>query len=109
MTKKSEAGIEDQTKFQTADDVKKQREETAKAQAKKQSSEMSEGENASLEITTNQAKNEALPKKKYKLDNPDTSYAEKDFTLTGDQEKELPEFPSTDLIARIRSGFIVEA
>lgn len=46
--------------------------------------------------------------KKYKLADPNTSYSERDFTLAGDQEKELPEDPSSTLIARIQSGFIVE-
>lgn len=46
---------------------------------------------------------------KYKLKDPETSYQERDFTLVGDQEKTLPEFPSTELIARIQSGFIVKA
>lgn len=47
--------------------------------------------------------------KKYKLANPDTQFSEGTFTLTGDQEKELPDDPSPDLLARIRAGFIVEA
>lgn len=64
---------------------------------------------AAIEITTAQAQNESLPNTKYKLKDPNTSYQERDFTLSGDQEKELPENPSSDLIARIRSGFIVEA
>lgn len=46
---------------------------------------------------------------KYKLADPETSYQERDFTLLGEQEKELPESPSSDLIARIHSGFIVKA
>lgn len=48
-------------------------------------------------------------KDKYKLANPQTHYAEGDFCLSGDQEKELPESPSTTLISRIRSGFIKKA
>lgn len=47
--------------------------------------------------------------KKYKLADPSTSYSEPRFTLAGDQEKELPENPSPQLIDRIRNGFIVEA
>lgn len=54
---------------------------------------------------------EVEPKGKYKLANPKTQYAENypegSFTLAVDQEKELPEFPSSHLIERIRSGFIV--
>jgi hypothetical protein len=46
--------------------------------------------------------------KKYKLANPNTSYQEEGFTLVADQEKELPENPSQQLIERIRHGFIVE-
>lgn len=47
-------------------------------------------------------------KAKYKLKNPSTSYSETNFTLVGDEEKHLPENPSTELIERIRHGFIVE-
>ncbi|MGI2329657.1 hypothetical protein [Planococcus sp. YIM B11945] len=47
-------------------------------------------------------------KKKYKLADPETSYQEVEFTLAGDQEKELPENPSPFLAGYIRSGFIVE-
>lgn len=47
-------------------------------------------------------------KKKYKLKDPKTQYAEGSFSLSGKQEKELPENPSPDLLARIRAGFIVE-
>lgn len=47
-------------------------------------------------------------KKKYKLKDPSTQYAEGSFTLVGDQEKELPENPSRQLLRRIQSGFIVE-
>jgi hypothetical protein len=46
---------------------------------------------------------------KFKLKDPETQYAEADFTLTGDQEKELPENPSPELLARIRNGFIKKA
>lgn len=46
--------------------------------------------------------------KKYKLKDPKTSYQEIGFTLADDQEKELPENPSSFLLGYIRSGFIVE-
>jgi hypothetical protein len=46
---------------------------------------------------------------KYKLKDQKTSYQDRDFTLAGDQEKELPEDPSPELIQRIASGFIVKA
>lgn len=46
--------------------------------------------------------------KKYKLKDPKTSYQEVGFTLADDQEKELPENPSSFLLGYIRSGFIVE-
>lgn len=51
------------------------------------------------------------PTGKYKLKDPDTQFsdAESGFTLAEDQEKELPEDPSPELLARIRSGFIVKA
>lgn len=45
---------------------------------------------------------------KYKLKDPNTQFSEGSFTLSGDQEKELPENPSPDLLARVRSGFLVE-
>ncbi|MEK6459161.1 hypothetical protein AABM27_01505 [Heyndrickxia faecalis] len=48
-------------------------------------------------------------KKKYKLKDPSTHYAEGSFSLAGDQEKELPENPSRQLLRRIQAGFIVEA
>lgn len=47
-------------------------------------------------------------KKLYRLKDPKTQYAEGSFSLVGDQEKELPPNPSKELLARIRSGFIVE-
>ncbi|MCU6603770.1 hypothetical protein OCO53_25350 [Peribacillus frigoritolerans] len=71
--------------------------------------ELTEGQKAAQEITTAQAKNEKLPQKKYKLADPNSSYQDHSFTLVADQEKELPENPTSDLIARIQSGFIVEA
>lgn len=46
---------------------------------------------------------------RYKLADPDTQYAEGDFTLVGDQAKDFPESPSAQLIERVRSGFIVKA
>ena len=46
--------------------------------------------------------------KKYRLKDPKTSYQEVGFTLADDQEKELPENPSSFLMARIKAGFIVE-
>lgn len=46
---------------------------------------------------------------KYKLADPRTQYAEGEFTLVGEQEKELPEHPSPGLVERIRAGFIVKA
>lgn len=46
-------------------------------------------------------------KKLYRLKNPKTQYAEGSFTLAGEQEKELPENPSQQLMDRIQAGFIV--
>lgn len=51
---------------------------------------------------------ETKAKKKYRLKDPKTSYQEIGFTLADDQEKELPENPSSFLTGRIKSGFIVE-
>lgn len=85
--------------------------ETQKVEAKdvEQNVELSDNEKTALEVTEKAANNQELSGKKFKLANPKTSYQEADFTLAGDQEKELPEYPSDQLIARIRSGFIVEA
>lgn len=45
---------------------------------------------------------------KFRLKDPGTQYSEGSFTLSGDQEKELPDNPSPELLARIRAGFFVE-
>jgi len=54
----------------------------------------------------------AAKKKKYKLKDPTTQYAEVNslgsFSLAGEQEKELPDNPSHELLKRIEAGFIVE-
>jgi hypothetical protein len=54
----------------------------------------------------------AANKKKYKLKDPTTQYAEINslgsFSLAGEQEKELPKNPSHELLKRIEAGFIVE-
>lgn len=71
--------------------------------------ELSDSEKAALEVQEATAKNEDVSGKKYKLADPKKSYQEAGFTLAGDQEKELPENPSDQLISRIRSGYIVEA
>lgn len=73
-------------------------------QAEKADVELSEEEKAAIKAATGEAGS-----KKYKLADPNTQYSEEGFTLAGDQEKELPVNPSDALIARIRSGFIVEA
>lgn len=44
----------------------------------------------------------------YKLSNPNHQYADKDFSLAGNQEKELPSVITQELQARIDSGFIVK-
>lgn len=51
---------------------------------------------------------ETKANKMYRLKDPKTSYQEVGFTLADDQEKELPENPSSFLTGRIKSGFIVE-
>lgn len=73
-------------------------------QAEAQGQKFSENEKAAIEVATNGAQG-----RKYKLSNKNTQYSEEGFTIAGDQEKELPENPSDQLIARIRGGFIVEA
>ena len=72
--------------------------------AEKADVELSDSEKAALKAATGEAQG-----KKYKLKDPNTQYSEAGFTLTGDQEKELPADPSDALVARIRSGFITEA
>lgn len=68
---------------------------------------LSDEEKVALEVQ--QKSTEGSPYSgKFKLKDPETQYAEKDFTLTGDQAKELPQEPSGELLARIRSGFIVK-
>lgn len=71
--------------------------------------ELNKAEKAALEVQEAIAQDGDTSGKKYKLADPKTSYQESNFTLAGDQEKELPKDPSNELIARIRSGFIVEA
>ena len=70
--------------------------------------ELTQEEKAALDVQTKAAKGEK-PKDKYKLKDPSCQYSEAGFTLSGDQSKELPENPSKELLARIRSGFIVKA
>jgi hypothetical protein len=52
-----------------------------------------------------------IPSKLYTLKNPNTQYTdpENGWTLTRDEVKELPEFPSSETLERIKAGFIVEA
>lgn len=71
--------------------------------------ELSDNEKTALEVSEKTANNEELSGKKFKLADPKKSYQEEGFTLAGEQEKELPENPSDQLLSRIRSGFIVEA
>lgn len=71
--------------------------------------ELKETEKTALEVEEASAQNKEGTGEKFKLADPNTSYQEKGFTLVGEQEKELPENPSTQLIARIRSGYIVKA
>lgn len=65
---------------------------------------------ASTDKTEESAKKAAEgTNKKFKLADPSKSYSENNFSLVGDEEKELPEDPSAQLIERIRHGFIIEA
>lgn len=66
-----------------------------------------ETEKNATEVFEAVSKNEKVTDK-YKLADANTQYAEPRFTLVGDQEKELPENPSLQLIERIRSGFIIK-
>lgn len=73
-------------------------------QAEEMNGELSQNEKTAIEVIAGEGGG-----RKYKLSDPKKQYSEANFTLAGDQEKELPENPSDTLIARIRSGFIVEA
>lgn len=79
-----------------------------KDETPKQEVELTAKETEALEIRKTVSKGEKV-KDKYKLKDPSTHYAEGSFSLSGDQTKELPESPSPDLVARIRSGFIEKA
>lgn len=78
----------------------KKKDETPKLEV-----ELTNEETQALDIQKTLAKGEKV-KDKYKLADPKTHYAEGDFTLCGEQTKELPDSPSKELVARIRSGFI---
>lgn len=71
--------------------------------------ELKDSEKTALEVQEAEAQNKEGSGQKFKLADPNTSYQEKGFTLVGEQEKELPEDPSTQLISRIKSGYIVKA
>ena len=73
-------------------------------QAEEMNGELSPSEKTAIEVIAGEDGG-----RKYKLSDPKKQYSEAEFTLAGDQEKPLPENPSDTLIARIRSGFIVEA
>lgn len=47
-------------------------------------------------------------KVKVKLKDPNTFYGEGSFVLSGKKQVELPPNPSPQLLARIKSGFVVE-
>lgn len=89
------SSLEDATKF--SDDP-----------TKNENVNLTDDEKMALEVQTKATEGDPFGGK-FKLKDPSTSYSEPDFTLTGDQEKELPENPSPELIARIRSGFIIKA
>ncbi|MET3689885.1 hypothetical protein ABIC37_005435 [Priestia megaterium] len=71
--------------------------------------ELKDSEKTALEVQEAEAQSKEGSGQKFKLADPKTSYQEKGFTLVGEQEKELPEDPSDQLISRIKSGFIVKA
>lgn len=105
---------EGEAKVQTSEEAPKQSEgqEVKRASSSKDliskaeeaNVKLTEKEKAAIEVATGEASG-----RKYKLADPKTQYGEDGFTLAGDQEKELPANPSDALIARIRSGFIIEA
>ncbi|WP_153465120.1 hypothetical protein [Sediminibacillus terrae] len=79
-------------------------EETTEANTADTSSANTEKSNESV----NKEQQDSASKKKYRLKDPSTQYAEKGFTLAGKQVKELPENPSSELQDRIDVGFIIE-
>ena len=79
-----------------------------KEESKQKEIELTQEEKMALEVQKQTAKGDK-PKDKYKLKDPSCHYSEAGFTLSGDQSAELPENPSQELLARIRSGFIVKA
>jgi hypothetical protein len=74
----------------------------------KEGAELNDKEKQVIEIQQAYSSGQTV-NKKFKLANPDTQYSEEGFTLAGEEEKELPENPSIDLLERIRTGFIKEA
>ena len=78
-----------------------------KDESVKQDIEMTQEETAAFDIRKSVSNGEKIIEK-YKLANPSTQYSEGDFYLSGDQAKELPAAPSTELVARILAGFIVK-
>jgi hypothetical protein len=91
MAKKKDENQEVETQEQSTKDIQK----------------TDETEQAAQEVLEAQSSDKEL-NKKYKLADPNTSYQEEGFTLAGEQEKELPDSPSQQLIERIRHGYIVE-
>jgi hypothetical protein len=72
---------------------------------------LTESEKSALELQEAALSNGEIPSKLYTLKNPNTQYTdpENGWTLTRDEVKELPEFPSSETLERIKAGFIVEA
>jgi len=64
----------------------------------------------SIETQTKSGNSLTSKGQKVKLRNPNTQYVDSlnGWTLSGEEEKELPEFPSQDLLERIKAGFIVK-
>lgn len=72
---------------------------------------LTDAELAAVELQEAALSTGELPSKTYTLKNPNTQYTdpENGWTLTRDEVKELPEFPSSETLERIKAGFIVEA
>lgn len=72
---------------------------------------LSEEELAALELQEAELRGDSVGTKQYKLSRSNTQYtdSENGWTLTGDEAKPLPEFPSSETLERIKAGFIVEA
>ena len=90
--------------------AKKKEETTENVEVSNDEKEVMEPKEVKKEKKEKEVKEKAVTgeksKGKYKLKDPKTSYSEREFTLAGDQVKELPDQVSKDLLARIQTGLL---